>query len=207
MSRPNTVRIVALTLLLGLPAMLLAQEPTDDAEVTGEAEATGEADPTAMPTHTGGGSVTEAVDSDRGAIFDIGGGITMLLPRGLPIGHSRLLTLRKDNKAPKPADVASGFQRHGQTVRFDGALNASNSPIELALAMKKAPEKRGFRFVLAMEVAGLCDDSNRHNRISQLLCSTWEIVDASYEDGRAVAHLGRTGGYRLQFGWIPVSAE
>lgn len=196
MNRANTVGILVLSWLGALTTASLAQEaPPDDA------------DSTAMPTYTGRGSVSEAVDSDRGAMFDIGGGITLLLPRGLPIGHSRLLTLRKDNKAPTPADVAPGFQRHGQTVRFDGALNASDSPIELGVAMKKAPEKRGFRFVLAMEVAGLCDASNERNRISQLLCSTWEIVDTTYVANRVVARLHHTGGYRLQFGWIPVAND
>lgn len=195
MSKPNTVRIMALIAGLALPALLLAQEPASEPDAAG------------MPTYTGRGSVSEAVDSDRGAIYDIGGGITLLLPRGLPIGHSRLLTLKKDNRAPKPADVASGFQRHGQTVRFDGALNAPDSPIELALTLKKAPAKRGFRLVLAMEVAGLCDASNQHNRISQLLCSTWEIIETTYEGGRVVARLGHTGGYRLQFGWIPTAAD
>jgi hypothetical protein len=160
-----------------------------------------------MPRYTGRGSVSEAVDSDRGAIYDIGGGMTLLLPVGLPIGHSRVLTLRKDNKAPKPADVAPGFQRQGQTVRFDGALNAPGSPIEFALALKKAPVKRGFRFVLAMETAGLCDASNKQNRISSLLCSTWEIVDTTFDGARALARVDHTGGYRLQFGWIPVTTN
>lgn len=158
-----------------------------------------------IPVHTGKGKVTEAVNTKNGAVFDIGGGITITLPRGLPIGQSRVLTLKKTNRPPKPAQIHKKFRRHGQTVVFTGALNAPDSPIVLAMKMKKKPEKRGQKLVLAMEETGLCTDENKRYKLGKGLCSVWRIIETEYDlaGKRIIAKLSSTGGLRLQFGWIP----
>lgn len=161
----------------------------------------------AMPTHQGKGKVTEAVDSKKGAIFDIGGGFTILLPRGLPVGSSRVLTLKRSGKRPSPGQIHKGFQRLGETVVFTGALATAGKPIVLALSMKKDPSKSGKKLVLAIEEAGLCTPENKRFKLDKGLCSSWRLVDAQYDasGSRVIAKLTATGGHRLQFGWIPES--
>ncbi len=161
----------------------------------------------AMPTHTGKGKVTEAVDTKKGAIFDIGRGITILLPRGLPVGSSRVLTLKKSGKRPRPGQIHKKFQRLGETVVFTGTLATAGKPIVFAISMQKDPSKRGKKLVLAVEEAGLCTKENKKYRMGKGLCSTWRLVDAEYDASgrRVVAKLTATGGHRMQFGWIPES--
>jgi hypothetical protein len=189
MSRRSNLLISVLAVaVLSLPLALAAQE-TDGT----------------MPVYKGKGKVTEAVDTVTGALYDIGGGITLLLPRGLPIGHSRVLTLKKAKGRFVPSQVHKRFRKHGQTLHFDGALNAPGNPIILAMAMKREPKKRGYKFVLAMEEAGLCNDANKKYKLGHGLCSVWKTVDTVYQHAakRVVAKLDATGGMRLQFGWIP----
>ncbi len=187
-----------------LAGMLLVAALTSPSGLAGQEEKPG-----AMPTHTGKGKVTQAVDTDKGAVFDIGGGITLLLPKGLPVGHSRVLTLEKARRAPAPSQIHRRFKKQGRAVRFSGALSAGKSPMVLAMSMKREPKKRGFKLVLAVEEAGLCDKSNKRFKLGQGLCSVWRTVDAEYDHAgeRIIAKLSSTGGLRLQFGWIPEEGE
>lgn len=158
-----------------------------------------------MPIHKGKGKVTEAVDTRNGAIFDIGGGVTILLPRGLPVGSSRVLTLKKSGKRPSPGQIQKGFQRFGETLIFTGTLATAGKPIIVALSVKKDPSKKGKKLVLAVEEAGLCTKENSRFKIGKGLCSSWRLVDAQYDasGSRLIAKLSSTGGHRLQFGLIP----
>jgi hypothetical protein len=172
--------------------------------------ATAEDNPTGgMPTFTGKGKVTEAVDTKLGAILDIGIGITMTLPRGLPVGSSRVLTLEKAKNKPQPAQIDKRFQKYGETVIFSGTLSTAGKPILVFLNMKKEPYKKGQKFVLAIEEAGLCTAENKKYSIGKGLCSAWRIVDTEYDasSGQVIAKLKSTGGHRMQFGWIPESAK
>lgn len=157
------------------------------------------------PTFTGKGSVTQAIDADHGALFDIGGGITMLFPKGLPVGHSRLVTLKKGKGRP-PASAAKGFKGVGPVLDFDGALSTAGKPIVLSVESKKDPSKAGSRIVLAMEIATFCEGKNKGNKLKSGLCAGWELQDASYEAGHLVAKLRSTGGMRMQFGVVPEDA-
>jgi len=158
-----------------------------------------------MPTYTGKGKVSEPLDTDKGAVFDIGGGITMLFPKGLPVGHSRLVTLEKGKKKPGGDQVKPGFKAEGPVLEFNGALSTSREPIVLAMTMKKEPSKPGHRFVLAMEVGGFCEEHNKQYKLKSGLCSDWQIIDADYDEAgkRVVARLNSTGGLRMQFGYLP----
>jgi hypothetical protein len=159
----------------------------------------------AIPAYTGKGKVTEAVNTKTGAIFDIGGGITMTFPKGLPVGESRLLTLKTTTDRPAPAQIARRFERVGATLHFNGALNTARSPIVLALGLKRTPEKSGYKLVIAIEEAGLCTKESKGSKLGHGLCSTWRTVDVRYDstEGKIVANLTSTGGYRLQFGLVP----
>jgi hypothetical protein len=162
-----------------------------------------------MPQHSGKGSVTEAVDTDKGAIFDIGKGVTMMFPKGIGVGHSRLLTLRRAKKKPKPAQILKGFKPEGPALDFNGALNAADTPIVLSLAMKREPKKKGMKLVVAMEIGTFCEGANKKYKLKSGLCSGWEFHTAEYDPGgqRLRAKLGSTGGLRLQFGWVPEDTE
>jgi hypothetical protein len=191
---------LVLAVLLVVPLALAAQ---DDEEARKPASG-------GMQTYSGKGKVTKAVDSDVGAIFDIGGGITLLFPKGLPVGHSRLMTLKFGGKRPAPSQIHKKFKPQGKTLSLDAALNAGRTPLVLAMSAKKAPRKPGYKLVLAVEEAGFCDDANKRYKIGKSgLCSTWRTVDTEYDSmgERVVAKLYSTGGLRLQFGWIPESDE
>jgi len=154
-----------------------------------------------MPVFTGKGKVNEPVNTDTGAIFDIGGA-TMTFPVGIPVGRSRLVTLMKGKK-PAPKQVADGFSPIGPTMDFNGAFRTNDKPIRVAVTSKKDPSKNGRRLVLAMEVGTLCDAKNKSYKLKSGLCSGWELIDAEFRDGEVVAEVESTGGLRMQFGSVP----
>ncbi len=160
--------------------------------------------PAPMPTFTGRGKVTEAINMDTGAIFDIGGGLTLTFPKGLPVGRSRLVTLQRARALPAKL-VHAKFRPIGPAVDFTGAFNTSGKPIVLALSMKHDPSKSGMKLVVAMEVGSFCDGPNKAYKLKGGLCSGFELHDAEYDQGgqRLIAKLSSTGGLRMQFGLVP----
>ena len=116
--------------------------------------------PEEMPRFTGNGSVTQAINGDLGAILDIGGGQTMIFPKGVPVGRSRLVTLKKAAK-PSGAQVHKGFTPIGNAIEFNTPVSAGQSPIIVVQPLKKDPSKKGARLVLAMEIGTLCNDDNK----------------------------------------------
>lgn len=185
----------AIALLL-VPLALSAQE--DDAK---------KSEPGGMPTYTGKGKVHKAIDMDTGAIFDIGGGVTMTFPKGIPVGHSRLVTLKFSRKRPPASLIHPKFKPQGKAISFSGAFNARRTPMVLAMKVRSEPRKRGYKLVLAIEEAGFCEKKNKKFKVGKGLCSTWRTVDAEYDHGskRIIARIESTSGLRLQFGWIPES--
>lgn len=164
------------------------------------------AEDAAMPTFTGNGSVNQAINTDTGAVFDLGGGITMTFPKGLPVGRSRLVTLKKATKKIAPAQVQKGFVPLGTALDFSTPISAGGgAPMEVAVAVKNDPRKAGTKLVLAMEVGTLCNAENKSTKMKNGLCSGWEFVDAEYDGTgrRLVAKLASTGGFRLTFGLLP----
>lgn len=164
------------------------------------------AEDAAMPTFTGKGSVTQAINTDTGALFDLGNGVTMTFPKGLPVGRSRLVTLKKASKAVNAAQVQKGFAPLGMALDFSTPISAGGGdPMTVAQAMKSDPRKAGKKLVLAMEVGTLCNDANKSTKMKSGLCSGWEFVDAQFDDAgkRVVAKLQSTGGLRMVFGLLP----
>jgi hypothetical protein len=156
-----------------------------------------------MPRYTGKGSITQAINGDVGAILDIGGGVTMTFPKGIPVGRSRLVTMKSAAK-PNGPQVHKGFAPLGTAVEFNTPVSAGRAPIVVAQALKKDPSKKGSRIVLAMEVGTLCNDDNKKYKLKNGLCSGWEILEASYDAAGAqlIAKLQSTGGLRLVFGLL-----
>ncbi|MET0390891.1 MAG: hypothetical protein ABW321_33265 [Polyangiales bacterium] len=157
-----------------------------------------------IPRFTGAGTVTQSVNGDLGAILDIGGGVTLTLPKGIPVGRSRLVTFKKAAKAPAAAQVQKGFTPLGTAVEFSIPISAGSAPIVFAVPLKADPRKGKGKLVLAMEVGTLCNEQNKATKGKNGLCSGWEIVDAEYESAaqQLVARLQSTGGLRLVFGLV-----
>jgi hypothetical protein len=156
-----------------------------------------------MPTFTGKGKVTEAINGDLGAVFDIGGGVTMLFPKGLPVGRSRLVTLQKA-RGRLPTKLIAKFKPIGPALDFSGAFNTSGKPMVLAIPANSDPARNGQKLVLAMEVGTFCEKENKAFKLKNGLCTGFEQHDAEYdpEGKRVVANLRSTGGLRMQFGTI-----
>jgi hypothetical protein len=158
----------------------------------------------AMPTFTGKGKVTDAINGKLGAGFDIGGGVTMTFPKGLPVGESRLVTLQKGRALPAKL-VHAKFRGVGPVLDFSGAFTTSRSPIVLAVPSGKDPAARGMKLIVAMEIGTFCEGANKAHKLKNGLCSGFELHDAEYdpESKRLVAKLASTGGMRMQFGVVP----
>ena len=157
-----------------------------------------------MPRFTGNGAITQAINGEVGAILDIGGGLTMTFPKGIPVGRSRLVTFKKAAKKPAGAQVQKGFTPLGTPLEFNMPVSAGGAPIVVAMPMKADPRKKSERLVLAMEVGTLCNDQNKATKGKNGLCSGWELVDAEFDSagGQLVAKLQSTGGMRMTFGTV-----
>jgi hypothetical protein len=157
-----------------------------------------------MPTFTGKGKVTDAINGKLGAVFDLGAGITMTFPRGLPVGESRLVTLQKGRALPGKL-VHAKFRGVGPVLDFSGAFTTARSPIVLAVPSAKEPTARGMKLIIAMEIGTFCEGANKTHKLKNGLCSGFELHEAEYEaeSKRVVAKLGSTGGMRMQFGLVP----
>ena len=157
-----------------------------------------------MPRFTGNGSITQAINGDVGAVLDIGAGLTMTFPKGIPVGRSRLVTFKKAAKKPSGAQVKKGFTPIGTALDFNMPVSAGSAPIILSMASKADPRKKGERLVLAMEVGTLCNDENKSTKGKNGLCSGWEMVDADFDSTAAAvtAKLQSTGGMRMVFGLL-----
>lgn len=157
-----------------------------------------------MPHFSGNGSITQAINGDVGAVLDIGSGLTMTFPKGIPVGRSRLVTFKKSTRKPSGAQVQKGFVPLGTPMEFNMPVSAGDSPIVVSMAMKSDPRKKGEKLVLAMEVGTLCTPQNKSTKGKNGLCSGWELVDASYDAGAGAltAKLQSTGGMRLVFGMV-----
>jgi hypothetical protein len=160
-----------------------------------------------LPTFTGNGSVTQALNTDTGALFDLGSGITMMFPKGLPVGRSRLVTLKKATKKPSASEIKKGFAPLGVPLDFSTPLSAGGKAMEVAIAVKNDPRKPGHKLVLAMEIGTLCDEKHK-SKLKNGLCSGWEFSEAEYDGTgrRLVAKLQSTGGLRMVFGLLPDEA-
>ena len=157
-----------------------------------------------MPAHTGKHTVSAAI-GQKGARLSLKNGWSLLLPSGLPIGNSRLLTLKVSRRRAKGKEIADGFVPMGPTVEFDGAINATESPLLAMYEAKRFRQRRGHRLVLASEYGGFCEGERVGRKLGGGLCAQWRLVDATLDKtaGQLRAKLELPGGHRLQFGSVP----
>ena len=197
MARSKLRNVSLVVCVLSFASLLHAQDKTK--VITPDA-------PTGGPqTFSGKGKVTEPINGDLGALFDIGGGITMEFPKGLPVGRSRLVTLQKAKGKLPVALAHPKFRPVGPALDFSGAFNTAGKRIVLAVASKQNPIKGGTKLVVAMEVGTFCEGPNKAHKLKGGLCSGFELHDAEYDSTgkRLLAKLRSTGGLRLQFGVVP----
>lgn len=206
MLRSTSIRLTVFSALLALASTATVGPATargqDDEEEAAEEEAPA---PEAAPTTTGRGAL-EAVVGQRGMTFEITGKARLVVPPGLPIGNARRMHFAEARGTFRPTDVAPGFRRIGPVLAFDGAVNATSSPIVLSTRVPRDPSRAGERLVVAMEQAAICRPGLTPLAGAGGLCSGWELVDASWATGELRAELRSPGGYRLVFGSVPVAA-
>lgn len=133
-------------------------------------------------------------------------GARLVVPPNLPVGQSRRTTFAFSREALSAESVAPGFRRAGSVMRFDGAFDASSSPVVVSLRMARSPARPDQRLVLAMEQAAMCTGANQTPLAGGApgLCSSWELLDARHENGDLVGEMRAPGGFRLVFGTVPI---
>jgi hypothetical protein len=150
-------------------------------------------------------SASDSADTGRALIFDIAG-IALELPACTPEADVRVITVSWDTKdRPSAARIHPKFTRHGATLRVSQAISAlAQAPLLVRLHSKRELAKVGEKLVLAVESSAECDAQHR-DKLDDGDCSHWQLFDATFDAGRneMVASIPATGGYRLQFGWIP----
>lgn len=167
-----------------------AQDDTEAAPVAGP------------PVHTGRDRATGPASRATGAIYELAAGVRLVVPAGLPIG-SRTFVFAESRARLRAAEVAEGFVAVGKSYSFDGAIDATRAPLELSVAARNFRAQPGKRLVLAVETPGSCDATHTTTLVGPL-CSTWQLVDARYDENaaRLLATIPTPSGYRLQFGTV-----
>ncbi len=155
---------------------------------------------------SGDDSVSDSADTGRALIFDVAG-IALELPACTPDADVRVITVSWETKdRPSASRINEKFTRHAATLRVDQAINApEGSALLVRLRSKRELSKPGEKLVLAVERSVECTAANKRDKLEDGECSGWELYDAAYDaqSNEMVAKIPATGGYRLQFGWLP----
>lgn len=151
-------------------------------------------------------SATESADTGVGLIFEIAG-ISLEFPACTPDADVRVITTSwETQQRPIPSHIDPKFTRHAATLRVDHSIIAREAaPILVRLHAKHELSKPGEKLVLAVENSGECDEAHRRDKLDDGGCSHWQLFDTHFDSLRSemVAMIPATGGYRLQFGWVP----
>ncbi len=151
-------------------------------------------------------SVSDSAETGQALIFDVAG-ISLELPACTPDADVRVITVSWETKdRPSASRIHPNFSRHAATLRVDQSITArEGSQLLVRLHSKRELTKPGEKLVLAVESSGECNTANKKYKLDDGGCSHWTMYDASFdsESNEMVAPIPSTGGYRLQFGWIP----
>lgn len=202
MKRPIALVVLSMLFCISLlPSMPQGAAQSEEGSDDG-AEAQGI--PSGPPTTRGRTEASAAV-GQAGMIFELGIHARLVVPPRLPIGSSRRMRFAQARGAFDPSRVAPGFRRIGPVLFFDGAIDATSSPVVVSIRQPRNPARPGQRLVLAMEQATICREGLVPLPNVSNLCSGWELLDARHDpaEGRLVAELRTPGGYRLVFGTVP----
>ncbi|MDH5676286.1 MAG: hypothetical protein OEZ06_29470 [Myxococcales bacterium] len=173
-----------LVFLLLLPSLALASGDSSPPEFKGE------------------GEITEFVPEKTGASFDIGAGVQVFVPAG--VKGAGVTTFSRSTDRPSDSLVAKSFSRHGPTVVFDSELSSKKGPVKVVFNLRREPKRSGLKFVLGVEFSGECTGKAKRNELEDGSCGHWKLYDTKFDEklGGMVAEVDKTGGYRMQFGWI-----
>ena len=196
---------VALFTTLGVALALFAlpdARAQDEEEEAAEGEAAAPEGPRSI---TGRAEATGAV-GQAGATFELHSKARLVVPPGLPIGTARRMRFAEERASFVPGHVAEGFRRLGPILTFDGAINATRTPVIVSIRQPSDPTRPNLRVVLAMEQPTICRPGLDPVPHMANLCSSWELLDTRYDaaERRLSAELRTPGGYRLVFGTIPI---
>jgi hypothetical protein len=151
-------------------------------------------------------SASDSADTGIGLVFEIAG-IALEFPACTPETDVRVITTSwETQQRPSPSAIAAQFTRHAGTLRVDQTIAARESaPILARLHSKRELTKPGEKLVLAVESSGECDAAHKKYKLEDGGCSHWALYDTYFDPTRSemIAALPATGGYRLQFGWVP----
>jgi hypothetical protein len=155
---------------------------------------------------TGDSSASDSADSGRALVFDVAG-IAIEFPACTPAADLRVITVSWETKErPSATRIHPDFTRHAATLRVDQMISAAEgSSLLVRLQSKRELLKPGEKLVLAVESSGECDAAHKRDKLEDGDCSHWQTFDTSFDASRneMVARIPATGGYRMQFGWIP----
>lgn len=155
---------------------------------------------------TGEDAAVDFADAGYDLVLDVAG-IAVQIPACTPDADIRMITASWETKErPIATRIHPQFTRHAATLRVDRELTAPDgSPILVRLKSKRELVKHGEKLVLAVERSGECDEQHKRDKLEFGDCSHWYLYDAEFDAERneMVARIPSTGGYRLQFGWVP----
>lgn len=197
-------RLLLATWIACVMSTALVVSAQDEGDDTEEETPAAPAAPTGPPTATGRSDVAAQVDR-QGRILELHSKARIVIPPNLPVAARRVRFAELRDRIDAAA-VAAGFQRIGSVYSFDGAINATEAPVEVSIVSPRDPARRGARLVLAMETPTICRAGLPPlPGASAGLCSGWELLPARWDatDHRLSARMATPGGYRLMFGTVP----
>ncbi|HEX6240496.1 MAG TPA: hypothetical protein VFZ61_06365 [Polyangiales bacterium] len=155
---------------------------------------------------SGDASASDSADSGRALVFDVAG-IAVEFPACTPAADMRVITVSWETKErPNATRIHPQFTRHAATLRVDQMISAAEGAnLLVRLQSKRELMKPGEKLMLAVESSGECDAAHKRDKLEDGECSHWQLFDTSFDASRneMVARIPATGGYRLQFGWVP----
>jgi hypothetical protein len=196
------------------PAETTAREASAKAPGTSDTKAkTAAADQSCTPVAnaapkvvTSDNSASDSAETGQALIFDVAG-IALEIPACTPEADVRVITVSWETKdRPNATHIHPNFTRHAATLRVDQLITGlENAPLQVRLHSKRELSKPGEKLVLAVESSGECDAQHKRDKLEDGECSHWQLFDAPFDAQRneMVARIPATGGYRLQFGWVP----
>jgi hypothetical protein len=150
-------------------------------------------------------AASDSADTGIALVFEVAG-IALEFPACTPEADVRVITTSwETQKRPSPSQIDAKFTRHAATLRVDQSIAArEQAPILARLHSKRELTKPGEKLVLAVETSGDCDPAHK-SKLEDGGCSHWSLHDTYFDPTRSemVAAIPSTGGYRLQFGWVP----
>jgi hypothetical protein len=155
---------------------------------------------------SGESSASDSAETGQALVFDVAG-IALEIPACTPEADVRVITVSWETKdRPNATHIHPNFTRHAATLRVDQDIaGLEGAPLQVRLHSKRELTKPGEKLVLAVESSGECDAEHKRDKLEDGDCSHWQLFDAPFDAQRneMVARIPGTGGYRLQFGWVP----